>query len=146
MVELFSVRYNIPRSFLKPKDNLLVLLEEENGYPFGISMDTISRTKVCGFESDSHLPPVTSWTRENQSGKIYQKKHGKRTKLYLQCPPKTIIAKISFASFGTPFGNCESYAIGRCHSPNSRAIIEKGCSYFSNLILKSFPFILLPFN
>ncbi|KAB1221091.1 Beta-galactosidase 16 [Morella rubra] len=124
--------YNIPRSFLKPKDNLLVLLKEQNGYPFGISMDTISRTKVCGFVSDSHLPPVTSWTRENQSGEIYQKKHGKRTKLYLQCPPKSIIAKISFASFGTPFGNCESYAIGRCHLPNSRAITEKACLGKSN--------------
>ncbi|GMY06731.1 beta-galactosidase 16-like [Fagus crenata] len=65
-------RYHVPRSFLKPKDDLLVLLEEENGYPLGISLDTISRTKVCGLVSESHLPPVCG-TRHDQSGENCQR-------------------------------------------------------------------------
>ncbi|XP_035541969.1 beta-galactosidase 16-like [Juglans regia] len=119
--------YHVPRSFLKPKDNLLVLLEEENGNPFGISLDTISRKKVCGFVSDSNLPPANSWMRDNSSGIIYQVKPHRRPALRLQCPPNSTISKILFASFGTPLGDCENHAIGSCHSSNSRTIIEKAC-------------------
>jgi hypothetical protein len=132
----FTFRYNVPRSFLKPKGNLLVLLEEEKGYPLGIFLDTISITKVCGLVSGSYLPSVTSWRRQEGSGKIYQKKPGRRPKLQLHCPPKRIISKILFASFGTPSGDCESYDIGRCHSSNSRDIVEKVSFLFCNI----FPF------
>ncbi|XP_056164391.1 beta-galactosidase 16-like [Syzygium oleosum] len=37
--------YHIPRSFLKPKGNLLVILEEESGNPLGITIDTIQATE-----------------------------------------------------------------------------------------------------
>ncbi|KAL3592457.1 hypothetical protein D5086_011097 [Populus alba] len=94
--------YNIPRAFLKPTGNLLVLLEEEKGYPPGITVDTVSVTKVCGYASKSHLSAVQ-----------------------LSCPPKRNISRIIFASFGTPSGNCESYAIGNCHSSSSKANVEK---------------------
>ncbi|TKY45370.1 Beta-galactosidase 16 [Spatholobus suberectus] len=33
--------YHIPRSFLKPAGNLIVLLEEETGNPLGITLDTV---------------------------------------------------------------------------------------------------------
>ncbi|KAK9735545.1 hypothetical protein RND81_04G211700 [Saponaria officinalis] len=36
--------YHIPRSFLKPTENLLVMLEEIGGNPLGITVDTISTT------------------------------------------------------------------------------------------------------
>ncbi|CAK7346941.1 unnamed protein product [Dovyalis caffra] len=96
--------YNVPRSFLKPTGNLLVLLEEERGYPPGITVDTVSVTKVCGYASESHLAAV-----------------------HLSCPPRRNISRIVFASFGTPSGDCESYAIGNCHSSRSRANVEKAC-------------------
>ncbi|KAG4147892.1 hypothetical protein ERO13_D05G252000v2 [Gossypium hirsutum] len=38
----YQTWYHVPRSFLKPKDNLLVILEEQNGSPLGISLDIIS--------------------------------------------------------------------------------------------------------
>ncbi|KAJ8531134.1 hypothetical protein K7X08_025865 [Anisodus acutangulus] len=38
--------YNVPRSFLQPGDNLLVLFEEETGNPLDITVDTISVTKT----------------------------------------------------------------------------------------------------
>ncbi|KAJ6405348.1 hypothetical protein OIU84_013330 [Salix udensis] len=49
---------HIPRSFLKPSGNLLVLLEEEKGNPLGISIGTMSTTKVCGHVSSSYPPPA----------------------------------------------------------------------------------------
>jgi hypothetical protein len=142
-LNLFTFRYHVPRSFLKPKGNLLVLLEEERGYPLGIFLDTISITKVCGLVSGSHLPSVTSWRRQDGSGKIYQMKPDRRPKLQLDCPPKHIISKILFASFGTPSGDCESYDIGSCHSSNSRDIVEKVSFLFCNraqFLYSIFPF------
>lgn len=118
-------RYNVPRSFLKPTGNLLVLLEEQNGYPLGISVDTISVSKVCGHVSDSHPPPVVSWRGQNQSLKHHKKHQGWRPKVQLRCSPGRNISKILFASFGNPYGDCDSYAIGSCHSSNSKATVEK---------------------
>ncbi|XP_065880774.1 beta-galactosidase 16-like [Euphorbia lathyris] len=96
--------YHVPRSFLKQTGNILVLLEEEKGYPPGIAVDTISIGNVCGHVSESDLSTIP-----------------------LSCPPNKKISRILFASFGTPVGNCESYAIGNCHSFNSRARVEKAC-------------------
>ncbi|KAJ9166686.1 hypothetical protein P3X46_021396 [Hevea brasiliensis] len=99
-----QTRYHIPRSFLRPTGNLLVLLEEEKGYPPRITLDTISIRNICGHVSESHSSAVQ-----------------------LICPPKRNISRILFASFGTPVGSCGSYAIGNCHSSTSRAIVEKVC-------------------
>lgn len=126
MIFNYRFRYHIPRSFLKPTGNLLVLLEEENGYPPGISIDTVSVTKICGHVSDSHPPPVISWRSQNQRTlKNHKKISGRRPKVQLRCPPGRKISKILFASYGNPSGNCDNYAIGSCDSSNSRAIVEK---------------------
>ncbi|KAF7140326.1 hypothetical protein RHSIM_Rhsim06G0102900 [Rhododendron simsii] len=117
--------YNVPRSFLKPVGNLLVLLDEEYGNPLDIVIGTTRITKVCGHVSDSHLPSVTSWKGHYPFSKKYEKYRGRRPKVRLHCPRKTKISRIIFASLGTPSGDCESYAIGSCHSSNSRAIVEK---------------------
>ncbi|GMJ15178.1 beta-galactosidase 16 [Hibiscus trionum] len=115
-----QTRYNVPRSFLKRRGNLLVILEEENGYPLGISIDTVSITKVCGHVSDSHLQPVISWQQQNRT----EDKHpGRRPKVQLQCPPGRSISRILFASYG----DCENYSIGTCHSFTSLPTIEKAC-------------------
>ncbi|KAG8378241.1 hypothetical protein BUALT_Bualt08G0117200 [Buddleja alternifolia] len=120
--------YHIPRSFLKPTDNLLVLLEEEMGNPLAISVDTVSITKVCGHVSDSNPPPVISWKSETLSqNQYYKERHGRRPKVQLRCPPRKYISKILFASFGSPSGDCQNYAVGSCHSTNSTAIAEKAC-------------------
>ncbi|XP_022954831.1 beta-galactosidase 16-like [Cucurbita moschata] len=38
--------YHVPRSFLKPTGNLLVIFEEETGNPVGITLDVVSITKT----------------------------------------------------------------------------------------------------
>ncbi|XP_075089023.1 beta-galactosidase 16-like isoform X1 [Nicotiana tabacum] len=114
--------YNVPRSFLKPRNNLLVVFEEEMGNPVNITVDAISVTKVCAHVTNSNPPPVISWRK---SDKLSERHPGRRPKVYLNCPPRSNISKILFASFGNPYGNCEDYAAGLCHSSNSKAIVEK---------------------
>ncbi|XP_071713832.1 beta-galactosidase 16 [Rutidosis leptorrhynchoides] len=110
--------YNVPRSFLKPTSNLLVLFEEEYGNPLNISVDTISVNQVCGRVSDSHPQKLSSRDR-------FQLRP--RPRVHLQCPKNRKISRIVFASHGNPSGDCESYSIGNCHSPNSQQIVEKAC-------------------
>ncbi|KAI3767610.1 hypothetical protein L2E82_17866 [Cichorium intybus] len=113
--------YNVPRSFLKPTENLLVLFEEENGNPLNISLDTVSINKVCGHVSDSHPPRVNPW------GVHHPYPWRPKPKVHLWCPHNRIITRIIFASHGNPSGNCERYSIGKCHSPNSKHVVEKAC-------------------
>ncbi|CAK9168741.1 unnamed protein product [Ilex paraguariensis] len=130
--------YNVPRSFLKPTGNLLVLFDEEYGNPLGISIDTISITKVCGHVSDSNPPPVISWKGQKPSEMRHEEHHGRRPKIQLHCPPRRNISKILFASFGNPSGDCKNYAVGSCHSANSRAIVEQvRSSIFCPMIIPS---------
>ncbi|KAI3726563.1 hypothetical protein L1987_66361 [Smallanthus sonchifolius] len=113
--------YNVPRYFLKPTRNLLVLFEEEDGYPLNISLDVISVNKVCGHVTDSHPPRINLWG-------VHDRFHWRPwPRVDLRCPRKQIISKIVFASHGNPSGDCESYSIGNCHSFNSQQIVEKAC-------------------
>ncbi|WOL16069.1 beta-galactosidase 7 isoform X1 [Canna indica] len=105
--------YHIPRSFLKPTSNLLVLLEEMGGDPRSITVETISVGRVCGKVSESHHPSV-----------VYK---SKKPRVRLECQQRRKITSIEFASFGTPVGNCSSYALGSCHSVASKAVVEKAC-------------------
>lgn len=113
-------RYHIPRSFLKRTGNSLVLLEEENGNPLGISIDKVSTSSVCGRVSETQLPQVSSWVENN----ITRNTMGTTAIVKLTCPPGKNISNISFASYGNPVGNCERYELGSCHSVYSRAIAE----------------------
>lgn len=91
-------------------------------------MDKVLVSKVCGHVSESHLPLVNSWVPQNQREEEDDKNHKrKRTPINveLRCPPGRNISKILFATYGTPSGDCESYAHGRCHSPNSTSIVEQ---------------------
>lgn len=46
-----QIRYHIPRSFLKPTDNQLVLFEEEAGNPLEVSVETVS---IANEDNDKH--------------------------------------------------------------------------------------------
>lgn len=117
-----QTRYNVPRAFLKRSSNRLVILEEvEKGHPLGVSVDTVSTARVCGCVPESYLPPVVMWHGESSRG--HEHRHGPT--LQLQCPQGKHISTILFASYGTPFGDCKSYGLGSCHSPNSLAVVEK---------------------
>lgn len=118
-------RYHIPRSFLRPTGNLLVLFDEEYGNPLGISIDIASVTKVCHHMSESSPAPILSWKGDNQSSQKHKKGNGRTPRVELRCPSNKYISRILFSSFGTPVGDCNSYSVGSCHSSHSKAIVEK---------------------
>ena len=134
-------RYHIPRSFLKPTRNTLVLLEEEeNVDPLKITIDRVLITKVCSHISDSSLPPVLSWKEQNYNDTSTQlatdidMHHDRRPKVQLQCPRTSYITDVVFASYGNPVGDCQSTpALGDCHSSNSHDIVKKVIFSLSSL-------------
>ncbi|KAH9326722.1 hypothetical protein KI387_006900 [Taxus chinensis] len=115
--------YHVPRSWLQPTGNLLVLFEEVGGDISGISLVTRSVNSVCAHVAESHSQSINFWRLES-TDKV-QKLH--IPKLHLQCAIGQQISAIKFASFGTPQGECGSFQQGFCHSPNSVATIQKKC-------------------
>ncbi|KAF3324950.1 beta-galactosidase 11-like isoform X1 [Carex littledalei] len=117
--------YHVPRSFLKPKDNLLVLFEEQGGKPEDILIMTVKRDNICTFVSEYHTAHSKSWSR--QGGQIKTVAEDMRPHASLRCLRKKIISKIVFASFGNPMGMCGNFTAGTCHSPHVLPIVEKLC-------------------
>ncbi|KAG8085681.1 hypothetical protein GUJ93_ZPchr0010g7893 [Zizania palustris] len=105
--------YNIPQSFLKPKDNLLVLVEEMGGNPLQITVNTMSITRVCGNANEFSVPSLQSSRKDPQ--------------VRLWCQGGKRISAIKFASYGNPVGDCRSFAIGSCHAGSSETVIKKSC-------------------
>uniref|UniRef100_A0A6P3ZWY6 Beta-galactosidase n=1 Tax=Ziziphus jujuba TaxID=326968 RepID=A0A6P3ZWY6_ZIZJJ len=113
--------YHVPRSWLKPKQNLLVIFEELGGDASKIALLRRSLTNVCANAFENH-PSMAKYSTSSQDGSKV-----KEATVNLQCGPGQSISAIEFASFGTPSGTCGSFHIGTCHAPNSRSIIEKKC-------------------
>lgn len=114
-------RYHLPRSWVKPSGNLLVLFEEWGGEPNGISLAKRSTSSVCAdvFEGQ---PTLKNWQMVGL-GKFDHL----QAKAHLWCPPGQKISKIKFASFGMPQGTCGSFKEGSCHAHKSYNAFEKVC-------------------
>ncbi|KAG4961271.1 hypothetical protein JHK87_037904 [Glycine soja] len=114
--------YHVPRSWLKPSGNILVLFEEKGGDPTQISFVTKQTESLCAHVSDSHPPPVDLWNSDTESGR----KVG--PVLSLTCPhDNQVISSIKFASYGTPLGTCGNFYHGRCSSNKALSIVQKAC-------------------
>ncbi|CAI0392457.1 unnamed protein product [Linum tenue] len=105
--------YHVPRSWLKPTQNLLVVFEELGGDPSRISLVKRSVATVCAEVAEFH-PTLKNWHIESYGPKVH-----------LRCNQGQTISSIKFASFGTPLGTCGTYQQGTCHAPTSYDIIER---------------------
>ncbi|PKI54810.1 hypothetical protein CRG98_024824 [Punica granatum] len=114
--------YHLPRSWLKPTHNLLVIFEELGGNPMKISIVKRSVTTVCAEVTEFH-PTIKNWHIESYG----KSEEFHSPKVHLRCSQGQSISSIKFASFGTPMGTCGSYQQGTCHAPTSYAILEKKC-------------------
>ncbi|XP_030503586.2 beta-galactosidase 8 isoform X1 [Cannabis sativa] len=115
--------YHVPRSWLKPSGNILVLFEEIGGDPMQISFATREVESLCSHISESHPPPVDLWNSDSES-----KSHTRTPVLLLECPsPNQVISSVKFASFGTPHGSCGRFNHGKCSSTKALSIVEKAC-------------------
>ncbi|XP_027346417.1 beta-galactosidase 8-like [Abrus precatorius] len=114
--------YHLPRSWLQPNNNTLVLFEEIGGNPTQISFAIKIIGSLCSHVSESHPPPVDLWNSDTESGR----KAG--PVLPLECPyPNQVISSIKFASFGTPQGTCGNFKHGQCSSNEALSIVKKTC-------------------
>ncbi|KAL7162616.1 hypothetical protein ACSBR2_042993 [Camellia fascicularis] len=114
--------YHVPRSWLYPKGNLLVVFEEWGGNPYGISLVKRQVGSVCA-DIFEWQPTLVNWQLQ-ASGKVNRPL---RPKAHLSCSPGQKISSIKFASFGTPEGVCGSFRQGSCHAFHSYDIFEKYC-------------------
>ncbi|CAN1827209.1 Beta-galactosidase 1, partial [Linum perenne] len=105
--------YHVPRSWLKPAGNLLVVFEESGGDPNGI---TIVRREVDTVCADIYEWQPTLMNYEMQAS---------GPKVHLACGNGQKMSAIKFASFGTPQGTCGSYRQGSCHAFHSYDAFNK---------------------
>lgn len=117
----FLSRYHVPRSWLQPTQNLVVLLEELGGDPSRITLVKRRVMNVCA-DAVEHHPMVANYQLESTTS-TQRMLH--QAKVHLRCARGQSISSIKFASFGTPTGNCGSFRLGSCHAQNSQDIIEK---------------------
>nr|XP_010910537.1 LOW QUALITY PROTEIN: beta-galactosidase 6-like [Elaeis guineensis] len=114
--------YHVPRSFIQPDGNTLVLFEEVGGDPTKISFATRQTGSLCAHVSESHPSPIDDWiSSQRKVGKLGPVVH-------LECPnANQVISSIKFASFGTPHGSCGSYNQGNCSSDSALAVVQQAC-------------------
>ncbi|XP_042518461.1 beta-galactosidase 9-like [Macadamia integrifolia] len=119
-------RYHIPRSWLQASKNLHVLFEETGGNPFKISMKSHFTGIICAQVAESHYPPLSSWSHPDViQGKISIE--DVPPEIHLQCDNGHAISSITFASYGTPGGNCQKFFVGNCHAHSSFSIVFDAC-------------------
>ncbi|KAJ1254836.1 hypothetical protein BS78_K319500 [Paspalum vaginatum] len=105
--------YHIPRQFLNPQDNILVIFEEMGGDPQQITVNTVSVTRVCGNVNELSAPSLQYQDIEPA--------------VELRCQEGKQISTIEFASYGNPLGGCTNFAFGRCHAGSSESIVKQAC-------------------
>ncbi|XP_020581169.1 beta-galactosidase 2-like isoform X2 [Phalaenopsis equestris] len=108
--------YHVPRSWLNPTGNLLVLFEEWGGDPSNISMATRTVGSICAHVSEWQ-PSMISWRTKDY----------KNPKVHLNCEQGKKMTNIKFASFGNPRGSCGNYSLGSCHAKKSEDVFVKKC-------------------
>ncbi|WVZ98708.1 hypothetical protein U9M48_044108 [Paspalum notatum var. saurae] len=105
--------YHIPRQFLNPQDNILVIFEEMGGDPQLITVNTVSVTRVCGNVKELSAPSLQSQDKEPA--------------VELWCQEGKQISAIEFASYGNPVGGCRNFGFGRCHAGSSESVVKQAC-------------------
>ncbi|KAL3632917.1 hypothetical protein CASFOL_025901 [Castilleja foliolosa] len=114
--------YHVPRSWLYPSGNLLVVFEEWGGNPYGITLVKREVASVCA-DIYEWQPTLVNWQLQ-ASGKVTKPL---RPKAHLSCAPGQKISSIKFASFGTPQGQCGNFLQGSCHGFHSYDVFDRYC-------------------
>ncbi len=111
------LRYHIPRTWVHPGENLLVLHEELGGDPSKISLLMRTGQEICAHVSEADPPPADSWKPNLEF-------MSQIPEVRLNCEQGWRISMINFASFGTPGGKCGTFTPGICHV-NVTSIVQQ---------------------
>ncbi|KAJ1398976.1 Glycoside hydrolase, family 35 [Sesbania bispinosa] len=117
--------YHIPRAYLNPEDNLLVILEEEKANPGQIEILNVDRDTVCSFVSENYPPNVNSWVAKG--GQFLANGNTPKTEASVRCGFGKKIVAVEFASFGNPSGYCGKFVMGNCDAAATKKIVEQQC-------------------
>ncbi|KAJ1411692.1 Glycoside hydrolase, family 35 [Sesbania bispinosa] len=117
--------YHIPRAYLNPEDNLLVILEEEKANPGKIEILNVDRDTVCSFVSENYPPNVNSWVAKG--GQFLANGNTPKTEASVKCGFGKKIVAVEFASFGNPSGYCGKFVMGNCDAAATKKIVEQQC-------------------
>ncbi|KAH9622550.1 hypothetical protein KSS87_020073 [Heliosperma pusillum] len=118
--------YHLPRSFLKPKDNFIVIIDEAGGDIDTVQIETVNRDSICSYISENMPANVMAWKRKG--AKIVPAGDEKpQPKAKLKCPKDKVVTKVEFASFGNPYGVCGYFIPGNCTVPSSQSVVEQKC-------------------
>ncbi|WOK97445.1 beta-galactosidase 15 isoform X1 [Canna indica] len=123
--------YHIPREWLQASNNLLVIFEETGGNPLLISLKVHSTETICAKVSETDYPPLSTWTHP----KFVNNKNlidSAAPEMQLRCDEGHIISDITFASYGTPTGSCQTFSLGTCHAPSSLSVVTEACQGRNN--------------
>ena len=118
------LRYHIPRTWVHPGENLLVLHEELGGDPLQISLLTRTGQDICSIVSEDDPPPADSWKPNLEF-------MSQSPEVQLTCEHGWHIAVINFASFGTPEGKCGTFTPGNCHADMLTIVKKVTKTYFA---------------
>ena len=111
------LRYHIPRTWVHPGENLLVLHEELGGDPSKISLLMRTGQEICAHVSEADHQPADSWKPNLEF-------MSQIPEVRLNCEQGWRISRINFASFGTPGGKCGTFTPGICHV-NVTSIVQQ---------------------
>nr|KAJ0212760.1 hypothetical protein LSAT_V11C400179160 [Lactuca sativa] len=115
-----QILYHVPRTWVHPGENLVVVHEELGGDPSKISVLTRTGQKVCGHVSEDDPIPVELWKPNSDSS-------SQSPQLRLTCDQGWKISSVGFASFGNPKGDCSAgFTQGSCHV-DVISIVEQVC-------------------
>lgn len=107
---------------MKPKDNLLVVLEETGGDPQKIEILTVNRNTICSVITEYHPPNVKTWERkDNKIRAIFDPVRA----AHLTCPDDKVVGKVEFVSFGENEGACGVFIPGKCDSAKAHEVVEQ---------------------
>eukprot|EP00666_Eupelagonemidae_sp_cell4sb_P001724 gene1723-19229_t len=75
------------------------------------------------------VTPFTPITAEPVTCSVTMEVFGAPTETVLGCPVGGTIAKVAFASYGTPTGDCSTgrFAASQCDAPGTTAVAEAAC-------------------
>ncbi|GAB4853176.1 hypothetical protein Ancab_017363 [Ancistrocladus abbreviatus] len=116
--------YHIPRAFLKPKDNLLVIFDEAGGLIETVEIRTVNRDTICSFIGEHYPPWVESWKQDDKE--MMEVVEDPKIEARLECHNKKVITVVENAAFGSPWGTCGLYKHGNC-TVQVNKIVEELC-------------------
>ncbi|KAL4569678.1 hypothetical protein LXL04_025320 [Taraxacum kok-saghyz] len=120
-----QTEYHMPREYLNPKNNLLVVYEESGGSIDGVVINTVNRDIICSFMYEDYPPNLDTWKYDGSVLKSLVE--SPKPEAQLRCDPDKFIKEIQFVSFGNPWGSCGTYIQGTCQSPIAKQVVTKAC-------------------